>query len=337
MAIAASGVGDAIIRFVDEFGVARRALRKVPMSTQRQAWPTRTGGFTVYYPDEGVAPTASDLTFGIATLTAKTWVVLTLFSRDLDEDAAILLGELIALESALAIAQAEDTNTFRGDGTSTYAGVKGVFGSDNAAVVTMAEGKTSFEDVDHDELVRLKYAVPTWVRRMPDCGYYMRSEIAGIVERLKDSRGRPIETATVRSGPSGRERPGAHKSPSPLLGRRRKKTRPITTGCARPPAADPLHAWLQPNAPLGLAIRLVRRRKHHTPRPGQSGPVQDRVNPRSCTLQSSRGAVLSSENASSHILLRWATCSGMSFCRIPSTSRRYRSRTMHRKELPSFA
>ena len=102
---------------------------------------------------------------------------------------------------ALALATAEDTNTFMGDGTGTYGGVTGVMESSNVATVVMAAGKTSFADVDHDELVRLKYAVPAWVRKMPDCGYYMNSGIAGQAERLTDDNGRPMYNQPTEGHP----------------------------------------------------------------------------------------------------------------------------------------
>ena len=190
-----------IIKHVNEYGVARSRLLTVPMSRERQTWPKRTGGLTVYYPDEGNPPTESTLTFGKVALVAKKWSVYTSYTKELEEDAAVGLGEYIANEMALALAIAEDTNCFMGDGTSAYAGIVGVLGSANVATVTMAAGKTGFEDVDHDELTRLKYAVPAWVRKMPDCGYYMCSGIAGICERLLDGDGRPLYQIPTESHP----------------------------------------------------------------------------------------------------------------------------------------
>ncbi|MCK4661037.1 MAG: phage major capsid protein [Phycisphaerae bacterium] len=189
------------IRHVNEYGVLRKYLRQVPMSSARQSWPVRKGGLTVYYPDEGVAITASDVSLGKVTLTAKKWAALSYFSKELDEDAVIPLGELLGFEFALAFAQAEDLNGFMGDGTSTYAGITGVFSSANVATVTMASGKDTFAEVDHDELVALKYAVPDWVRKMPDCGYYMCSGIAGLVERIADTTGRPMYNQPTEGHP----------------------------------------------------------------------------------------------------------------------------------------
>ncbi len=190
--LVADELSKTIIRHVEEFGVARKRLTKAPMSTERMAWPKRADGFTVYYPDEGVAPTASDLTLAKVTLTAKKWAILTFFSKELEEDSVIALGELIGLEVALALSQAEDTNTFLGDGTAAYAGITGVFGSANVAVVTMGAGDVTFDAVTYDDLIDLKRAVPSWVRRLPDCAYYMSPDLAGICEKMKDGEGLPM-------------------------------------------------------------------------------------------------------------------------------------------------
>jgi len=190
--LVADELGRTIIRHVELFGVARKRLTKVPMSAERQSWPKRVGGFTVYYPDEGVVPTPSDLTLAKVTLTAKKWAVLTYFSKELDEDSVIALGELLALEIALALAEAEDTNTLLGDGTGAYGGITGVFGSANVAVVTMGAGDTGFSDLDYEDLIDLKKAVPSWARRLPDCAYFMSPDIAGLCEKMRDGDGRPL-------------------------------------------------------------------------------------------------------------------------------------------------
>jgi len=193
-----------IIRHVNQFGVARSKLRVVPMSRERQKWPKFIGGFTVYYPDEAEAPTASDLSLGMVTLTAKKWAVLTFASIELEEDSIAGLGEMIAGEFARAIAQAEDNNTFNGDGTSTYAGIVGVLKSPNVISKVMGAGDTSFADVSYDDIVDLMIAPPDWVRKMEDVGFYMSPEILGTVMKIKDGQGRPIFVPTPNEGFVGR-------------------------------------------------------------------------------------------------------------------------------------
>jgi len=115
-----------IIRLVEEYGVFRMYSRVVPMSADTLSVPRRTAGLTCYFPSEGASITASDLTFAQATLTAKKYATLSLMSTELNEDSVISMSSLIAEEIAYAIAVAEDTNGFIGDGTGTYASVSGV-------------------------------------------------------------------------------------------------------------------------------------------------------------------------------------------------------------------
>jgi len=181
-----------LIRHVNLFGTARQFLMPVPMGRERTSIPKRTGGLTVYYPDMGQAPTASDLSFALVTLTAKKWAQLVFIDEELDEDAVIGIGELVATEMALAFAIAEDTNAFLGDGTSAFAGITGVFPSANTVLVTMPPTKTAITDLILDDLVKTKYAVDKWVRSEPDCAWYCSSDIAGVLERMTDLDGRPL-------------------------------------------------------------------------------------------------------------------------------------------------
>lgn len=182
-----------IISNVEQYGVARRHLTIVPMGRERQSWPKRTGGLTVYYPDEGKPPTKSDLTLGLVNLVAKKWAILTVLSREVDEDSLIALGEYIALEMGLAIAQAEDANTFIGDGTSNYGGITGVLGSPNTTLLTMDAGDVAFTAIAPKYLTRLATSVPTWAKtKAADPAYYMSPEIYGEIMNLQDNAGRPI-------------------------------------------------------------------------------------------------------------------------------------------------
>ena len=115
-----------IIRLVEEYGVFRRNTRNMPMTAATLDVPKRAGGFTVVYPGEGAAITPSDLTFAQVNLIAKKYAMLTLMSTELDEDSIISMTDLITTEIAWAFAQAEDTNSFLGDGTAGFGGITGI-------------------------------------------------------------------------------------------------------------------------------------------------------------------------------------------------------------------
>ncbi len=115
-----------IIRLVEEAGVFRRSARTMPMTSNTLDVPQRVGGLTVEYPGEGGNIGNSDLTFGQINLVAKKYAVLALMSTELEEDSIISMVDLVTEEIAYAIAVAEDTNSFLGDGTAAFGGITGI-------------------------------------------------------------------------------------------------------------------------------------------------------------------------------------------------------------------
>jgi HK97 family phage major capsid protein len=143
-------------------GVVRRLFRREPMMSDTKTVPRRRGGLTAYAVGENAAGTESNMSLDDILLVAKDWMVLTRMSKQLDEDAAINFGDVLAGEIAYAFADKEDQAGFNGDGTSTYHGIRGVrtrlqdvdgAGTDSAGLVT-GEGNayselllTDFEEV----------------------------------------------------------------------------------------------------------------------------------------------------------------------------------------------
>ena len=115
-----------IIDLREEYGVARRVARVVPMASDTLTIPRRVGGLTAYFVGEAAAITASDKTWDQINLVAKKLAALTLWSSELNEDAMISIGDDLAGEIAYAFSQKEDECYFNGDGTSTYGGITGV-------------------------------------------------------------------------------------------------------------------------------------------------------------------------------------------------------------------
>ena len=137
-----------IVRLVESAGVFRQYARVVPMSSDTLAVPRRTAGLTVYYPGEGASITASDLTFAQASLSAVKYATISLMSTELNEDSVISMSALLAEEIAYAIAVAEDTNGFIGDGTSTYGSITGVASALAAgSKVTAATGQDTVAEL----------------------------------------------------------------------------------------------------------------------------------------------------------------------------------------------
>jgi HK97 family phage major capsid protein len=119
-------VASDLIWLREMYGVARRNSRIYPMSSDTLLVPSATASTTVYYPSEATAITASDITFGQVSLSAKKLAVLTIASKELGEDTVIDLGAALARDMAYSIAKEEDNACFNGDGTSTYGSITGI-------------------------------------------------------------------------------------------------------------------------------------------------------------------------------------------------------------------
>jgi len=115
-----------LIRLVEEYGVARRVSRVMPMGVGGTFnIPRRTDGYTAYFVDELAAGTESDITLDQISLVAKKIMVLSKWSTELPEDALVKLGDIITAEIAYCFAQKEDDCFFNGDGTAGYGNITG--------------------------------------------------------------------------------------------------------------------------------------------------------------------------------------------------------------------
>jgi HK97 family phage major capsid protein len=131
-----------IILLIEKYGVFRRNVLEYPMASDSALAPKLSSGLTVYCPGAGVAPTTSDAAFKSVGLNAKKWMTLTALDSELNEDAAIAIGELIGFLIGQAFAQKEDEVGFLGDGTSTYFGHTGIAGALRAVDATIANIKS---------------------------------------------------------------------------------------------------------------------------------------------------------------------------------------------------
>lgn len=152
------------------YGVARRLARVRSMSTERLVVPIRRSGLTMVPMNETSGATASDKSWGQVELNARIWGVICRYSNDLSEDAIIDLAADLADEIAYAAAVAEDTAFFDGDGTSTYAGIRGIRskiidGTHTAGAIDAASGHDTFAELDATDLVTLMSKCPEYAKR----------------------------------------------------------------------------------------------------------------------------------------------------------------------------
>jgi HK97 family phage major capsid protein len=119
-------VSSSLIWLRNEYGVARRYSRVYPMTSDVLNVPNASTSTTTYYPGEATAITASDIVFSQVALTAKKLAILTIVSKELNEDTVIDFGATLAQDFAYGLALAEDAAAFQGDGTSTYGSITGI-------------------------------------------------------------------------------------------------------------------------------------------------------------------------------------------------------------------
>lgn len=116
----------------EKFGVFRRNVRVVPMSSETRSQPRRKSGLTAHVIGEGKAAAESTKGWDRISLTTKKIGVLTRYSSEIAEDALVSIGDDLASEIAYAFTQFEDRVGFIGDGGVDDARIVGVIPRINA-------------------------------------------------------------------------------------------------------------------------------------------------------------------------------------------------------------
>jgi HK97 family phage major capsid protein len=118
--------GTDLVLLREQYGVARRVLKMVPMASDTRTDPRQTGGLTASFVGEDVAGSESNMTWDQVRLTAKDLMVIARVTNQLNADSVINLGDTLAYECGYATSLKEDQCAFIGDATSTYGGITGV-------------------------------------------------------------------------------------------------------------------------------------------------------------------------------------------------------------------
>ena len=119
-------LSNALINLLEEYGVARRACRRIAMSSLTWTVPKVTDHATVSYPDEAAQISESDVTFGQVQLVAKKIAALVKMSTEVAEDSIISMMDTVIDSIAYSVAIAEDSNLFNGvAGGINTVGIKG--------------------------------------------------------------------------------------------------------------------------------------------------------------------------------------------------------------------
>ncbi len=176
----------------DEYGAYNDAT-VVPMMSLEKTILLPNDGVEMYFVDELSAALKSGVTFSKAVLKAKKVGGYAMWSSEFSEDVAAFAGEQLAALFGTALARKMDRCVFTGDGTGAYGGIVGVLANADIALESMPDTKTSIEDVTADDLLKLKYAVPSRIRKLAsECAFYIHPDVFFVIEGLKDQYDRYI-------------------------------------------------------------------------------------------------------------------------------------------------
>jgi HK97 family phage major capsid protein len=199
-------VDNDIIDLRESYGVFRQHAKVVPMNSDHMKINRRTGGLTGYWVSEAGSFTASQKSWDQISLTPKKRGILVLWSSELNEDSIVNLADDLGQEAAYEFSTIEDQCGFIGDGTSTYAGMRGVawkFETENtslAGLVTAATANDATDELDLADFIATIAKLPEYARVSPGTGWYCSSYVfAAAMQRLMYGQG----GVTVRETTSG--------------------------------------------------------------------------------------------------------------------------------------
>lgn len=159
-----------IIANREQYGIARRICRVVPMSTGSTQIPRVTSDITAYFVAEGNSGTASDPAGDQVTLTLKDLMAYSKIGKSTMMDSVISLAEFVAEEQTRAFSVKEDACLIVGDGTSTYGGIRGINTLLETAAyaggrATAASNHDTFAEIDNADMSSVIGLLPVYARQ----------------------------------------------------------------------------------------------------------------------------------------------------------------------------
>ena len=131
-----------IVDLVKRYGVARANCQVMPMASDTKTFFRKTARVTTAAVGELKAIGATVAKWVPEKLVAQKLGGAGIYSKEIQEDAMANFGEIIARDLATDFAKQPDEALFKGDGTSTYFGIKGLLNKIGSAGINEAAGAT---------------------------------------------------------------------------------------------------------------------------------------------------------------------------------------------------
>jgi len=176
-----------VFSIIEEYGVARRVFQNIPMTSKDLDLKNVATKPTATWTGEGANFTESDLVLGEQKLSVAKLSVITSWTTEQDEDQAIGLLPVYALNVGESFAQKEDEAAFIGDGTSTYGGFTGLTGYAGATTFTMGSGDLAIADIVEADLRSVLTSLTEAKRRGGQ--WFMHYDVWNRITQLENTAG----------------------------------------------------------------------------------------------------------------------------------------------------
>jgi HK97 family phage major capsid protein len=205
--------GQDLIDLKETYGVIRKFVKTVPMTSDTRTDPRRTGGLTAYAVAEGAAGTESTGSWDQVRLTAKDWMVLTRMTNQLGADAVISVADRLAYEIAYAHTLKEDQTGFLGNASGSYSGITGLvtaltnkWGVGGATGLIKQATGTTWGAIALTDFQNVVGTLPQYADT-PNTGWFChRAFYYGVMQKLELAAG-GVTSLEVANAPGTRQRP----------------------------------------------------------------------------------------------------------------------------------
>jgi HK97 family phage major capsid protein len=176
-----------IQRVAASVGLVLNQATKFDLKTDELEVPRYTGAFLEggYYGEDTEAQETS-ISFGDARLIVKTWNTIFRVSNALLADASVNLADWLIGIIAEGLANRIDKEAFKGNGSPFV----GILNDDNVTTVTLASGKTNFNQIDLDDCSNLIAQLEESI--LPNAAFYMHRTLWHSIRTRKDTAGNYI-------------------------------------------------------------------------------------------------------------------------------------------------
>lgn len=177
-----------IMRIAASVGLVLRDAQKFPMSSDEMNVPRYAGSDLegAYYTNDDTVGSETDVTFGVATLAAKTWYTIFRVSNPLLADASADIGDFLLALAAEGLANMADKQGFAGSGSP----FTGLLNDANVTAYSLGTTRDSHADFTVDDAFNVVANLPAALHQ--GAAWYMHPTMWARLKTLEDTAGQKL-------------------------------------------------------------------------------------------------------------------------------------------------